>query len=141
MEYSCTVYRCRNLLFSLGYLSSLLVDSSIIFVTCKMKFPTHIFQQRFAKYQCDFINLPEKERDFINSPFVNSKFLRIGSNVGYSQGRFFHIQEIDWETTELLEIEDIDLYMKELYLEWKHVFDLIRNNPEMMKEFSLKFAN
>ena len=106
-----------------------------------MMFPTAIFYKRFARYEMDFINLPKKERDFINSAYVNSKFLRIGSKVGYSQGRFYHIHEIDWETTELTEIEDIHVYMESLYNDWKHVFDAIKSNPEILKEFQETFKN
>lgn len=106
-----------------------------------MQFPKNLYYKRFARYKSDFINLSQTELDFINSKYLNSQFLRIWSEVGYSNGRFWHITELDEHTTEIVEITDIDLYMKELYSEWKWVFESVGKNPEMVKEFQERFKN
>ncbi len=106
-----------------------------------MQFPTAIYYKRFAGYKADFINLSQIELDYIGSKYLNSQFLRIWSGVGYSGGRFWHISEPDEHTTEIVEIADIDLYMKELYSEWQWVFDSVSKNPEMLKEFQERFKN
>lgn len=79
--------------------------------------------------------------DYINSKYLNSKFLRIWSDIGYSVGRFWDIKEIDWETTEITEIQDIDLRMKELHEEYKWVFDSVGKYPEILLEFQEQFKN
>lgn len=99
-----------------------------------------IFARNIARWQVNFINLPKAEMEFINCQYVNSKFLRACSKAAYSGGRFLHCEESYAETT-LTEIEDISVYMKSVYLEWKHVFDLIKQNPEMLAEFQEKFKN
>lgn len=106
-----------------------------------MQFPTQIYCRRFAKYKADFINLSQTELDFIGSKYLNSKFLRIWSEVGYSNGRFWEIKELDFETTELTEILDIDGFMKVVYDEYSWVFDAVNKNPEILKEFRERFKN
>lgn len=106
-----------------------------------MQFPTQIYWKRHARYKADFITLSQKELDDIGSKYLNSQFLRIWSGVGYSNGRFWHIAEVSEETTEIVEIVDIDLYMKELYSEWSWVFDAVSKNPELLKEFQERFKN
>lgn len=106
-----------------------------------MQFPTQLYWKRHARYKADFITLSEKELDDIGSKYLNSQFLRIWSGVGYSNGRFWHIAELDEHTTEIVEIADIDLSMKELYSEWQWVFESVGKYPEMLKEFQERFKN
>lgn len=107
-----------------------------------MQFPSAIYYKRFAKYKSDFINLSQTELDFIGSKYLNSQFLRIWSNIGYSGGRFWDIKEIDdGETVEIIEILDIDLRMKGLYYEWTHVFDAISKDSETLAMFQTCFRN
>ncbi len=114
---------------------------SIVVLNLNMQFPTSIFYKRFSRYQADFINLSQIELDFIDSKYLNSKFLRIWSEVGFSCGRFWEIKEVDEYTTDVIEIEDIDSYMKGIHSSWAWVFDSVSKHPNMLKEFQERFKN
>ncbi len=100
-----------------------------------MIFPTAIFQQRFSRQKYDFIENGHKYG--FESKYIQSKFLRIWSDVMYSCGRLYTCKEIDWETTEVLEIrfEDVNQYFESLYLEWENVITCIKNQHEIMMQF------
>lgn len=96
-----------------------------------MTYPLPLFNQRVSRYQAAFIDLPANEQ---TSKYLQSKFLRIWSNFGYSAGRFLEITDYA-EYVGIIEIHDIENRMEKLYREWEHVFELIKKNPEMVKKF------
>lgn len=106
-----------------------------------MIFPSKLYYKRFAKYKANFINLNNTELEYINCKYTKSKFLRIWSNIGYSNGRFWRIESIDNDTIEITEIHDISSVMEELYKDWSLLFDALKSNPEMMKKFRSAFKN
>lgn len=96
-----------------------------------MTYPLPLFAQRICRYQYDFINLPESEQ---TSKYLQSKFLRIWSNYGYSVGRFLEITD-NGETVDIEEIFDIENRMELLFQEWEFVFDVVKKYPEMVNIF------
>jgi hypothetical protein len=106
-----------------------------------MTFPTKIYYKRFAAYKANFINLNETDLEHINCKYTSSKFLRIWSNLGYSNGRFWRIEEPDEETTEITEIHDISTVMQEIYNDWACLFEMLKSKPETMKQFQTAFKN
>ena len=90
-------------------------------------------------YKANFINLPAVELEFIGSKYLNSKFLRIQSNFGYCNGRFWEITD-DSDTTEITEIHDIGSAMKDVFLEWKYLFDELKKRPEILDKFKEAFG-
>ena len=107
-----------------------------------MTYPLPLFTGRVYRYLSDFINLPQKELDFIGNKYVNSKFLRIGANVGFSAGRFYAIKD-NGETADVNEIsiEELCEHMEREFREWEWLFIALREHPEMMEEFKKEFAN
>lgn len=105
-----------------------------------MTFPTKIYFKRFMQYKLNFINLAQNELEHINSKYLNSKFLRIQSNFGFSNGRFWEITD-DSETTEITEIHDIDSAMNKVFLEWKDVLYEVNKRPEILEQFQEAFEN
>ena len=107
-----------------------------------MTYPLPLFNQRVYRYLSDFINLPQKELDFIGNKYVNSKFLRIGANIGFSVGRYYLIQD-NGETADVTEIsiEELCEHMEREFREWEWLFIKLREFPEMKEEFRKTFAN
>ena len=96
-----------------------------------MTYPLPLFNRRVSRYQAAFIDLPANEQ---TSKYLQSKFLRIWSNFGYSAGRFLEIQDFA-EYVEIIEIFDIENRMEMIFREWEFIFDVIKKNPEMVKKF------
>ena len=107
-----------------------------------MTYPLPLFNRRVYRYLSDFINLPQKELDFIGNKYVNSKFLRIGANIGFSVGRYYAIQD-NGETADVNEIsiEELCDVMEREFREWEWLFIKLREFPEMKEEFRKTFAN
>lgn len=107
-----------------------------------MTYPLPLFNRRVYRYLSDFINLPQKELDFIGNKYVNSKFLRIGANIGFSVGRYYLIQD-NGETADVTEIsiEELCEHMEREFLKWEWLFIKLREFPEMKEEFRKTFAN
>lgn len=107
-----------------------------------MTYPLPLFNQRVYRYLSDFINLPPPEIEFIGNKYVASKFLRIGSNIGFSAGRFYAIQD-NGETADVTEIsiEELCEHMEREFLKWEWLFIKLREFPEMKEEFRKTFAN
>ena len=107
-----------------------------------MTYPLPLFNRRVYRYLSDFINLPQKELDFIGNKYVNSKFLRIGANIGFSAGRFYAIKD-NGETADVTEIsiEELCEHMEREFLKWEWLFIKLREFPEMKEEFKKEFAN
>jgi len=96
-----------------------------------MTYPLPLFNRRVYRYLSAFIDLPANEQ---TSKYLQSKFLRIWSNFGYSAGRFLEITDYA-EYVEITEIYDIESRMEKLFKEWEFIFDVIKKNPEMVKKF------
>lgn len=107
-----------------------------------MTYPLPLFNRRVYRYLSDFINLPQKELDFISNKYVNSKFLRIGANVGFSAGRFYAIKD-NGETADVNEIiiEELCEHMEREFREWEWLFIALREHPEMREMYKKEFAN
>jgi len=105
-----------------------------------MTYPLPLFNQRVYRYLSDFINLPQKELDFIGNKYAASKFLRIGSNIGFSVGRFYAIKD-NGETADVNEISTEELcdIMEREFREWEWLFIALRDFPEMRAKFVLEF--
>ena len=105
-----------------------------------MTYPLPLFSRRVYRYLSDFINLPQKELDFIGNKYAASKFLRIGSNVGFSAGRFYAIKD-NGETADVNEISTEELcdIMEREFREWEWLFIALRDFPEMRAKFVLEF--
>ena len=107
-----------------------------------MTYPLPLFNRRVYRYLSDFINLPQKELDFIGNKYVNSKFLRIGANIGFSAGRFYAIKD-NGETADVSEIsiEELCDHMEREFREWEWLFIALRGHPEMREMYKKEFAN
>lgn len=107
-----------------------------------MTYPLPLFNQRIYRYLSDFINLPPPEIEFIGNKYVASKFLRIGSNIGFSVGRYYRISD-NGETADVNEIsiEELCEHMESEFLKWEWLFIKLRDFPEMKEEFKKEFAN
>ena len=105
-----------------------------------MTYPLPLFAQRVARYQYAFIELPQREIDYIGNKYVASKFLRIGSYIGYSVGRFLDIQD-NGETVEINEIsiEELCERMEQEFKKMEWLFIKLREFPEMKAKFILEF--
>ena len=105
-----------------------------------MTYPLPLFNRRVYRYLSDFINLPQKELDFIGNKYVNSKFLRIGANIGFSVGRYYLIQD-NGETVEINEIsiEELCERMEQEFKKMEWLFIKLREFPEMKAKFILEF--
>jgi len=107
-----------------------------------MTYPLPLFNRRVYRYLSDFINLPQKELDFIGNKYVNSKFLRIGANIGFSAGRFYAIKDNgEKAVVNEISIEELCEHMEREFREWAWLFIALREHPEMMEEFKKEFAN
>jgi len=107
-----------------------------------MTYPLPLFNQRICRYLSDFINLPTAEIEAIGNKYVASKFLRIGSNIGYSVGRFYIIQD-NGETVDVNEIsiEELCEYMEREFKKSEWLFVKLREFPEMKEKFRLEYRN
>lgn len=99
-----------------------------------MTYPIPLFNQRVSRYQTAFIELPANEQ---TSKYLQSKFLRVWSNFGYSAGRFLEITDYA-EYVEIIEIFDIENRMELLFHEWEFIFEVVKKHPEMVELFREK---